>query len=104
HVSIGSQTFPMPEPFLVMATQNPIESEGVYQLPEAQRDRFLFKLVVDYPNPEEEREIVYRMGTLPPEPSMVLGEESLLRLQQTVREACVHHALAHYAARAPAAP
>src|SRR5699024_12655134 len=50
HFSIGGQTFPMPEPFLVMATQNPIESEGVYQLPEAQRDRFLFKLVVDYPS------------------------------------------------------
>src|SRR5699024_4846882 len=99
HVSIGGQTFPMPEPFLVMATQNPIESEGVYQLPEAQRDRFLFKLVVDYPNPEEEREIVYRMGTLPPEPSMVLGEESLLRLQKTVREVVVHHGVGDYVAR-----
>src|SRR5699024_8722663 len=85
--------------FLVMATQNPIESEGVYQLPEAQRDRFLFKLVVDYPSPEEEREIVYRMGTLPPEPSMVLGEESLLRLQKTVREVFVHHALVDYVVR-----
>lgn len=99
HVSIGGQTFPMPEPFLVMATQNPIESEGVYQLPEAQRDRFLFKLVVDYPSPEEEREIVYRMGTTPPEPSTVLGEDALLRLQRSVREVFVHHALVDYVVR-----
>src|SRR6476660_7401674 len=61
-VSIGGKTFPLPSPFLVMATQNPIEQEGVYALPEAQRDRFLFKLNIDYPSPEEEREIVYRMG------------------------------------------
>ena len=62
HVSIGGQTFPMPNPFLVLATQNPIENEGVYPLPEAQRDRFLFKILVEYPTAEEEREIVYRMG------------------------------------------
>lgn len=99
HVSIGGQTFPMPAPFLVMATQNPIESEGVYQLPEAQRDRFLFKLVVDYPSPEEEREIVYRMGTTPPEPARVLDVDSLLRLQDTVREVFVHHALVDYVVR-----
>lgn len=99
HVSIGGQTFPMPKPFLVMATQNPIESEGVYQLPEAQRDRFLFKLIVDYPSPEEEREIVYRMGTTPPEPTTVLGEEALLRLQKSVREVFVHHALVDYVVR-----
>ena len=61
-VSIGGQTFPMPKPFIVIATQNPIESEGVYPLPEAQRDRFLMKVLVDYPSPEEEREIVYRMA------------------------------------------
>ena len=66
HVSIGGKTFPMPDPFLVMATQNPIENEGVYPLPEAQRDRFLFKLLVGYPEPDEEREIVYRMGVVPP--------------------------------------
>src|SRR4051812_20243904 len=60
-VSIGGVTHPLPDPFLVLATQNPIESEGVYPLPEAQRDRFLMKVLVDYPTPEEEREIVYRM-------------------------------------------
>ena len=64
-VSIGGKTFPLPKPFLVMATQNPIEHEGVYPLPEAQRDRFLFKINVDYPTPEEEREIIYRMGVTP---------------------------------------
>ena len=73
HVSIGGQTFPMPDPFLVLATQNPIENEGVYPLPEAQRDRFLFKIIVEYPTAEEEREIVYRMGVTAPEPSQVLS-------------------------------
>lgn len=99
HVSIGGTTFPMPSPFLVMATQNPIESEGVYQLPEAQRDRFLFKLIVDYPSPEEEREIVYRMGSTPPEPGQVLGVDALQRLQKAVREVFVHHALVDYVVR-----
>src|SRR3712207_3623049 len=65
-VSIGGVTHPLPDPFLVLATQNPIESEGVYPLPEAQRDRFLMKVLVDYPSPEEEREIIYRMGSTPP--------------------------------------
>src|SRR3989441_9362758 len=59
HVSVGGVTHPLPDPFLVLATQNPIESEGVYPLPEAQRDRFLMKVLVDYPSPEEAREIVY---------------------------------------------
>ena len=99
HLSIGGQTFPMPSPFLVMATQNPIESEGVYQLPEAQRDRFLFKLVVDYPSPEEEREIVYRMGATPPEATQVLDVDALMRLQGAVREVFVHHALVDYVVR-----
>ena len=65
-VSIGGVTHPLPDPFLVLATQNPIESEGVYPLPEAQRDRFLMKVLVDYPSPDEEREIIYRMGSEPP--------------------------------------
>ena len=72
HLSIGGQTFPMPDPFLVLATQNPIENEGVYPLPEAQRDRFLFKIIVEYPGVEEEREIVYRMGVEPPVAQQVL--------------------------------
>jgi MoxR-like ATPase len=80
-VSIGGQTFPVPEPFLVLATQNPIESEGVYSLPEAQRDRFLMKAVVDYPTISEEVQIVNRMGINPPEPSEVLSLDELIRLQ-----------------------
>ena len=65
-VSIGGIRHPVPLPFLVLATQNPIESEGVYPLPEAQRDRFLMKINVGYPSAAEEREIVYRMGVTPP--------------------------------------
>lgn len=59
-VTIGNETFPLPEPFLVMATQNPIEQEGTYPLPEAQVDRFLMKVVIGYPSREEEREIIRR--------------------------------------------
>ena len=61
-VTIGEQTFPLPEPFLVLATQNPIEQEGTYPLPEAQIDRFLLKLRVGYPGKDDEREILERMG------------------------------------------
>src|SRR5690606_29813891 len=68
-VSIGGRTFPVPDPFLVVATQNPAESEGVYPLPEAQRDRFLMKIVVDHPSPAEELEIARRMGVEPPTPT-----------------------------------
>ncbi|WP_158726534.1 AAA family ATPase [Tomitella fengzijianii] len=99
HVSIGGTTYPMPRPFLVMATQNPIESEGVYPLPEAQRDRFLFKVLVGYPTPEEEREIVYRMGGTAPVPERVLTPEDLVRLQEAVGTVFVHHALVDYVVR-----
>lgn len=54
-VTIGTETFPLPEPFLVLATQNPIEQEGTYPLPEAQVDRFMLKVVIDYPKMEEEK-------------------------------------------------
>ncbi|MGC5259111.1 AAA family ATPase [Gordonia sp. DT218] len=99
HVSIGGTTYPMPDPFLVMATQNPIENEGVYPLPEAQRDRFLFKVLVDYPTVEEEREIVYRMGNVPPTASQVLDPETMIRLQRTAADVFVHHALVDYVVR-----
>ena len=79
-VSIGGTTYPVPEPFLVVATQNPIESEGVYPLPEAQRDRFLMKIVVGYPTAGEEVEIVYRMGVTPPEAAEVLSLQQLIEL------------------------
>ncbi|MFE3026700.1 AAA family ATPase [Nocardia tengchongensis] len=103
HVTIGGKTYPMPNPFLVMATQNPIESEGVYALPEAQRDRFLFKVVVDYPSVEEEREIIYRMGVTPPEAKRVLDPAELVRLQNVAANTFVHHALVDYVVRVIAA-
>ncbi|MFT4088460.1 MAG: MoxR family ATPase [Gordonia sp. (in: high G+C Gram-positive bacteria)] len=99
HVSIGGVTYPMPDPFLVMATQNPIENEGVYPLPEAQRDRFLFKVNVDYPSVEEEREIVYRMGNIPPKASQILDPEATVRLQRVAANVFVHHALVDYVVR-----
>jgi MoxR-like ATPase len=98
-VSIGGKRFPLPNPFLVMATQNPIEHEGVYPLPEAQRDRFLFKVNVTYPSPEEEREIIYRMGVKPPEPKQILATGDLLRLQDLAANNFVHHALVDYVVR-----
>jgi MoxR-like ATPase len=98
-VSIGGKRFPLPNPFLVMATQNPIEHEGVYPLPEAQRDRFLFKINVGYPSPEEEREIIYRMGVKPPVPKQILNTGDLLRLQDIASSVFVHHALVDYVVR-----
>jgi MoxR-like ATPase len=98
-VSIGGVTHPLPDPFLVLATQNPIESEGVYPLPEAQRDRFLMKVLVDYPTPEEEREIIYRMGAEPPVAGTVLEPGDLLRMQQAASRVFVHHALVDYVVR-----
>jgi MoxR-like ATPase len=98
-VSIGGTTYPLPKPFLVLATQNPIESEGVYPLPEAQRDRFLLKVVVGHPSMAEEMEIVRRMAVNPPHAEQVLSLDALLDLQQTVDSAFVHHAVAEYAVR-----
>jgi MoxR-like ATPase len=99
HVSIGGKTYPMPDPFLVLATQNPIENEGVYPLPEAQRDRFLFKIIVEYPGLEEEREIVYRMGAEPPVAQQVIDPAELVRLQTVAGRVFVHHALVDYVVR-----
>jgi MoxR-like ATPase len=98
-VSIGGTTYPIPVPFLVMATQNPIEQEGVYPLPEAQRDRFLLKIVVGYPTDIEEREIVYRVGVKTPEPARVLDPVQLIRLQERADTVFVHNALVDYAVR-----
>src|SRR5262252_8087536 len=82
-VTIGRETHRVPEPFLVMATQNPIETEGTYPLPEAQVDRFMMKILVDYLTPTEEFVIVERM-TNPLEPAMkVIDTAQLLELQRT---------------------
>ena len=99
HVSIGGQTYPVPQPFLVLATQNPIESEGVYQLPEAQRDRFLMRVVVGYPTEQEELGILYRMGGARPVAMPVLDPVTLHDLQIRARGVFVHHALAEYVVR-----
>ncbi len=99
HVSIGGVTKKVPDPFLVLATQNPIESEGVYPLPEAQRDRFLMKILVGHPSAAEEVEIVRRMSVSPPHASRVLSLADVQRLQQAVDEVFVHHDVAAYAVR-----
>ena len=99
HASIGGRTFSVPEPFLVLATQNPIESEGVYPLPEAQRDRFLMKVPVGYPSAAEEVEIVKRMGVRPPQASPVLAAGELSSLQAEADEVFVHGAVVDYAVR-----
>ena len=98
-VSIGGTTYPLPVPFLVLATQNPIESEGVYPLPEAQRDRFLLKVTVGHPSMSEEMEIVRRMAVDPPRAEQVLSLEDLVELQADVDKVFVHHAVAEYAVR-----
>ena len=98
-VSIGGRTYPMPEPFIVIATQNPIESEGVYPLPEAQRDRFLLKVDVPYPRGNEEFEILRRMSVQPPTSRPVLDPQQILRLQKQASEVFVHNLVAEYIVR-----
>ncbi len=82
-VTIGENTFPLPSPFLVLATQNPIDQEGTYPLPEAQVDRFMLKLSVGYPDRDEELEIMRRMGTGPmPQASPVVTPEEILQARR----------------------
>jgi MoxR-like ATPase len=98
-VTIGRETFRVPEPFLVLATQNPIETEGTYALPEAQVDRFMLKVIVDYPNSTEEFVIVERMtGTLPPV-QKILTTQELIGLQTAASKVYVDPALIEYAVR-----
>mgnify|MGYP006284929871 FL=1 len=98
-VSIAGVTRKVPEPFLVLATQNPIESEGVYPLPEAQRDRFLMKVVVGYPTAAEEAQIVARMGVGAPKAEQVLDLDRLIALQAACDAVHVAPAVADYAVR-----
>lgn len=97
--SIGGVTYPAPKPFIVIATQNPVESEGVYPLPEAQRDRFLLKVDVPYPRGNEEFEILRRMSVTPPEPWPVLNPEMVLQLQDSASAVFVHNLVAEYIVR-----
>jgi MoxR-like ATPase len=98
-VTIGLETFPVPNPFLVMATQNPIETEGTYALPEAQVDRFMMKVLVGYPTPTEEFVIVERMTGIPEAVREVLTVEQLVRLQGQVYRAYADPKLIEYAIR-----
>ena len=83
-VTVGGGTYPLPDPFLVLATQNPIESEGTYQLPEAQVDRFLFKLVVDYPKFADEVAVVERVAAGTPAVRKVVEVEDLVRFREAI--------------------
>jgi MoxR-like ATPase len=92
-VTIGHITYPVPSPFLVLATQNPIESEGTYPLPEAQVDRFMLKILVDYPAHDEELTVVARSLEAAPELAQVLSLEALQELQEQARAVYVDPAL-----------
>jgi MoxR-like ATPase len=96
-VTIGHTTYHVPEPFLVMATQNPIESEGTYPLPEAQIDRFMLKVVIDYPEHDEELTIVQRQLVAHPELREALSLDDLRALQRAVFDIYVDPALVSYA-------
>jgi MoxR-like ATPase len=96
-VTIGRESHPVPNPFLVMATQNPIESEGTYQLPEAQLDRFMLKVLVGYPSPTEEFVIVERMTGRIAVPTPVIDVEQLRALQTITDNVYVDPALMEYA-------
>lgn len=98
-VSIGGKTFLLPRPFLVLATQNPIETDGVYHLPEAQRDRFLLKVDLTHPGELDEMAILARMDGRPPRARAILSTDEVLALQRATEQVFVHHAVAHYIVR-----
>lgn len=99
-VTVGQTTYELPEPFFVIATQNPIEQEGTYPLPEAQQDRFMFNIVVDYPSLTEEEEILTAtMTTEPQEVRKVLTAKSILFLQKQIRSIEVGPVMVSYIAR-----
>ena len=96
-VTIGEQTFKLPEPFLVMATQNPIEQEGTYPLPEAQVDRFMLKVVVSYPKKEEERQIIRMNNTGEFHKAQpVVSPEDIVRARQVVRDVYMDEKIEKY--------
>jgi MoxR-like ATPase len=99
-VTVGGQDYKLPDPFFVLATQNPVEQEGTYPLPEAQLDRFMFMILVDYPSASEERQIMKMgTGTITSKPTAVLSGEEILNLQQTVRRVPVSEHVYAYAER-----
>ena len=98
-VTIGKETFDLPSPFLVMATQNPIEQEGTYPLPEAQMDRFMLKVVIDYPTLDEEKRIIREniAGALP-EVTPVTTAQEILKAREVVREVYIDEKIEQYIA------
>ena len=98
-VTIGSETFALPRPFLVMATQNPIEQEGTYPLPEAQVDRFMLKVVIDYPTIDEEKKIIREnIQDGLPEVSPVTTAQDILKARKVVREVYLDEKIEQYIA------
>ena len=96
-VTIGDETFQLPQPFLVMATQNPIEQEGTYPLPEAQLDRFMLKVVVSYPKKEEERQIIRMNNTGEfPKATAVLNPEDIVRAREVVKDVYMDEKIERY--------
>ncbi len=96
-VTIGDSTFPLEEPFLVLATQNPIEQEGTYPLPEAQVDRFMLKVVIGYPNKEEEKLIIRQnIGMEFPKVSAVISTEKILNARKMIREVYMDEKIEKY--------
>jgi MoxR-like ATPase len=97
-VTIGDETHPLPEPFLVLATQNPIEQEGTYPLPEAQIDRFMLKVTVTYPTPEQERKILDRMAHTKPDLLIepVMGPEDVVQARAVVDEIYIDDQIKDY--------
>jgi MoxR-like ATPase len=96
-ITLGDQTYPLSDPFMVLATQNPIEQEGTYPLPEAQLDRFMLKVVVDYPSRAEERSIMERMaGEQPPAPTAVINPDAIAHLRSVVNGIYVDEKIKDY--------
>jgi MoxR-like ATPase len=100
HVTVGGQTYPLEDPFVVVATQNPIEQEGTYPLPEAQLDRFMMEIHVDYPTPEQEEQIVLSTsGAEPSLPKASFDRETFIRLRDLVWSVPVPQVVAAYAVK-----
>jgi len=98
HVTVGGKTYPLEEPFLVVATQNPIEQEGTYPLPEAQLDRFTMEIRIDYPTPQQEEEIVLMTtGGQPPMPTPIMDRAQFVELRQLVSAVPVARPVVRYA-------
>src|SRR5262249_9202365 len=100
HVTVGGATYDLEEPFVVVATQNPIEQEGTYPLPEAQLDRFMMEIRLDYPTPAQEEEIVMKTsGGTPPLPKAEFDRETFLQLRDLVLAVPVPQNVAAYAVK-----